>query len=99
MAKDAAAKASVTLLEPIVALTVLVPDEHVGAVIADISTRRGMIKGTESVAGGRSRVVADVPESPTRVSALRLPYPEAQDVVLWGITYRLLDRLQHEARE
>ena len=61
--KDAAAKASVTLLEPIVALTVLVPDEHVGAVIADISTRRGMIKGTESVAGGRSRVVADVPES------------------------------------
>ena len=38
-------------------------------------------------------VAADVPESPTRVSAYRLPHPEAQDVVLWGITYRLLDRL------
>ena len=61
--KDAAAKASVTLLEPIVTLTVVVPDEHVGAVIADISTRRGMIKGTESIGGARSRVVADVPES------------------------------------
>ena len=44
-------------------------------------------------------VVADVPESPTRVSALRLPHADAQDVVLWGITYRLLDRLQHAARE
>ncbi len=38
-------------------------------------------------------VSAEVPEAPTRVSAYRLPHPEAQDVVLWGITYRLLDRL------
>ena len=49
--------------------------------------------------GKAGRVVADVPESPTRVSALRLPHADAQDVVLWGITYRLLDRLQHAARE
>ena len=60
--KDAAAKATMNLLEPMVTLTVVAPDEHVGAVIADLSTRRGMIKGTESLAGGRSRVVADVPE-------------------------------------
>ncbi|MGI9117394.1 MAG: NUDIX hydrolase [Gaiellales bacterium] len=38
-------------------------------------------------------VSAEVPEAPTRVSAYRLPHAEAQDVVLWGITYRLLDRL------
>lgn len=38
-------------------------------------------------------ISAEVPEAPTRVSAYRLPHPEAQDVVLWGITYRLLDRL------
>jgi elongation factor G len=60
--KDAAAKATMNLLEPMVTLTVVAPDEHIGAVIADLSTRRGMIKGTESLAGGRSQVVADVPE-------------------------------------
>jgi hypothetical protein len=38
-------------------------------------------------------ISAEVPEAPTRVSAYRLPHAEAQDVVLWGITYRLLDRL------
>ncbi len=60
--KDAAAKATMNLLEPMVTLTVIAPDEHVGAVIADLSTRRGMIKGTNSLPGGRSQVVADVPE-------------------------------------
>ena len=60
--KDAAAKTTVNLLEPMVTLTVVVPDEHVGAVIADVSGRRGMIKGTHSLPGGRSQVVADVPE-------------------------------------
>ena len=40
----------------IVTLTVIVPDEHVGAVIADVSTRRGIIKGTTSLPGGRSQV-------------------------------------------
>ena len=38
-------------------------------------------------------ISAEVPGAPTRVSAFQLPHPEAQDVVLWGITYRLLDRL------
>ena len=61
--KDAAAKTTINLLEPNVTLTVIVPDEHVGAVIADVSTRRGMIKGTNSLAGGRSQVVAEVPEA------------------------------------
>ncbi len=61
--KDAAEKATVTLLEPMVTLTVDVPDEHVGAVIADVSTRRGQISGTTSLPGGRSQVQALVPES------------------------------------
>lgn len=38
-------------------------------------------------------VSAEVPEAPTLVSAWRLPHADAGDVVLWGITYRLLDRL------
>jgi elongation factor G len=61
--KDAAAKTTINLLEPIAILTVDAPDEHVGAVIADVSTRRGRISGTTSLPGGRSRVVAEVPES------------------------------------
>ena len=61
--KDAAAKATISLLEPMVTLTVSVPDDHVGAVIADVSTRRGQIRGTTSLPGGRSQVVAEVPEA------------------------------------
>ena len=38
-------------------------------------------------------VSAEVPEAPTAVTAWRLPHADAADVVLWGITYRLLDRL------
>ncbi len=38
-------------------------------------------------------ISAEVPEAPTRVSAWKLPHDDAADVVLWGITYRLLDRL------
>jgi elongation factor G len=60
--KDAATRTTINLLEPIVTLTVDVPDDHVGAVIADVSTRRGQIRGTTSLPGGRSQVVADVPE-------------------------------------
>jgi elongation factor G len=61
--KDAVAKADVILLEPIVTLTIDVPDEHVGAVMSDLSTRRAIIRGTDSDGGGRTIVVADAPES------------------------------------
>jgi len=61
--KDAAAKGTINLLEPMVTLTVDVPDEHVGAVIADVSTRRGHVTGTTSLPGNRSQVVALAPES------------------------------------
>lgn len=61
--KDAAAKGAIALLEPMVTLRVDVPDEHVGAVIADVSARRGQIAGTTALPGGRSRVEALVPEA------------------------------------
>ena len=60
--KDAATRAQIAMLEPMLTLTIAVPDEHVGAVLSDLSTRRGHITGTESTAGGRSIVTADVPE-------------------------------------
>jgi elongation factor G len=60
--KDAAAKAHVQLLEPVDEVSVLVPDEYVGAVMSDMSSRRGRVLGTEPVAGGRTLIRAEVPE-------------------------------------
>ena len=60
--KDAAGKAGVVLLEPVLDCSVLVSDDHLGAVMSDLSTRRGRVTGTEPVGDGRSRVRAEVPE-------------------------------------
>jgi elongation factor G len=60
--KDAADKAKVLLLEPVDELSVLVDDDYVGAVMSDLSSRRGRVLGTEPVAGGRTLVKAEVPE-------------------------------------
>jgi elongation factor G len=43
-------------------ISVLVADDYVGAVMSDLSTRRGRVTGTESVGTGRSLVKAEVPE-------------------------------------
>lgn len=59
--KDAAEAAGVTLLEPIDEILVVVPDEHVGAVMSDLSVRRGRVTGTEGVPGGRTAISAEVP--------------------------------------
>jgi elongation factor G len=60
--RDAAEKAKVLLLEPVGELSVLVDDDYVGAVMSDLSSRRGRVLGTEPVAGGRTLVKAEVPE-------------------------------------
>jgi len=60
--RDAATKANVLLLEPVDEVSVLVADEYVGAVMSDLSSRRGRVLGTEPVAGGRTLVKAEVPE-------------------------------------
>lgn len=61
--KDAASKVDLTLLEPIVDLVVHAPDEHVGAVLSDLATRRGQVTGTETEPGGHTRITALVPET------------------------------------
>ena len=40
----------------------LVSDEYVGAVMSDLSGRRGRVLGTESVGNGRTLVRAEIPE-------------------------------------
>ena len=58
--KDALAQAGAVLLEPIMMLTASVPDESVGDVMGDLSSRRGRPLGTEAV-GGMTEVKAEVP--------------------------------------
>ncbi len=60
--KDAYAKASPVLLEPIMELEVTVPDEAVGAVNGDLNSRRGRLHGMEP-AGGMTTIKAEVPMS------------------------------------
>ncbi|MGH8827610.1 MAG: elongation factor G-like protein EF-G2, partial [Jiangellaceae bacterium] len=61
--RDAATAAGVNLLEPMDQLSVLVPDDYVGAVMGDLSSRRGRVIGTESVGEGRTVIRADVPQT------------------------------------
>jgi len=61
--KDASTKAQVQLLEPVDEISVLIPDEYVGSVMSDLSSRRGRVLGTEPVAGGRTLVRAEVPQT------------------------------------
>lgn len=60
--RDAAANAGTTILEPVDTVTILVADEYLGAVMGDLSSRRGRMSGTESIGAGRTRVSADVPQ-------------------------------------
>ena len=58
--KEAARKASPVLLEPVMAVEVTVPEEHMGVIIGDINARRGRIEGMEHV-GGSQLIKAMVP--------------------------------------
>jgi elongation factor G len=58
--KQALSEAEPVLLEPIMLLTASVPDESVGDVMGDLSSRRGRPLGTEAV-GGMTDVTAEVP--------------------------------------
>ncbi|MDF2870567.1 MAG: fusA [Anaerocolumna sp.] len=49
--KDAMNKAGAVLLEPIMRVEVTVPDDYMGDVIGDISSRRGRIEGSEDING------------------------------------------------
>jgi len=58
--KEAVRKASPVLLEPVMAVEVTVPEEHMGVIIGDINSRRGRIEGMEHV-GGSQIIKAIVP--------------------------------------
>ena len=61
--KFAAYKCGPVLLEPIMKLEVVTPEEYVGSVIGDLNRRRGLPKNQEVRTGGAVAIKADVPLS------------------------------------
>ncbi|PKM61604.1 MAG: elongation factor G [Firmicutes bacterium HGW-Firmicutes-21] len=60
--KNAMRKADPILTEPIMKVVVTMPDDYMGEVIGDLTTRRGSIKEMEPIAGGQ-QIIANVPLS------------------------------------
>ncbi|MXO71393.1 elongation factor G [Alteraurantiacibacter buctensis] len=58
--REVAEKAGIKLLEPIMKVEVVTPEEYMGDVIGDLNSRRGMIQGTDS-RGNAQVVEANVP--------------------------------------
>jgi elongation factor G len=71
--KNAAAKASPALMEPIMKIEVVTPEESMGDVIGDLNKRRGQVEGMETSRTGARIVKAKVPLAETfgYVTALR----------------------------
>jgi len=61
--KDGMKKADPVIKEPIMLVNVIVPDDYLGFVIGDLSSRRGLVKSQEVRSGGVTQVTADVPLS------------------------------------
>jgi elongation factor G len=59
--KEGMRRASPTLLEPIMSVEVETPEDFMGNVVGDLSSRRGTIQGMEELVGGGKAVRAEVP--------------------------------------
>ena len=61
--KDGMRKADPIILEPIMAVEVETPEDYMGDVMGDLSSRRGVIQGMDDMAGGGKAIRAEVPLS------------------------------------
>ena len=61
--KEAMRKAQPTLLEPMMAVEVETPEDYMGNVMGDLSSRRGIVQGMDDIPGGMKAVKAEVPLS------------------------------------
>ncbi|MFN8628730.1 MAG: elongation factor G [Candidatus Binatia bacterium] len=59
--KNAMSQAKPILLEPIMSMEVIVPDDAMGDVIGDLNSRRGKVQGVDSKPGGSQAIRAQVP--------------------------------------
>ncbi|GGJ27481.1 elongation factor G [Paenarthrobacter histidinolovorans] len=60
--REAAAAAKIQLLEPVSSVVISVPDDYVGAVMSDLSGRRGRVNGTNAIEGEGTEILAEVPD-------------------------------------
>ena len=58
--KEGCLKANPVLLEPMMAVEVVTPEEHMGDVVGDLNRRRGIILGMDEIPSGKT-VQAEVP--------------------------------------
>ncbi len=61
--RDAVAQTDMVLLEPVMEVDIAVPEELTGAVMSDLSGRRGRIMGTDAAGASQTMVHAHVPEA------------------------------------
>ena len=59
----AAPKCSPVILEPVMEVEVIVPEEYMGDVIGDLNSKRGKIQGMEPTGSGKQSIKATVPEA------------------------------------
>ena len=59
--KEGMRKAQPTLLEPMMAVEIETPEEYMGNIMGDLSSRRGIIQGMDDIPGGIKAVKAEVP--------------------------------------
>jgi elongation factor G len=61
--QEAVPQANPVLLEPIMNVTITVPESNMGDVMSDINTKRGRVLGMDSVGNGMQRITAQVPQA------------------------------------
>ena len=61
--REAAGRRTVTMLEPLDTVSVIVPDDLVGTIMSDLSSRRGRLLGTDKVGDDRTVIKAEVPQT------------------------------------
>lgn len=61
--KEGAKKANPVLLEPIMKVEIELPDDYMGNVMGNLTSRRGVLQGTESISAGVTLIKAEVPLS------------------------------------
>ncbi len=63
--QEAVPQASPTILEPIMTVTITVPENNMGDVMSDINTKRGRVLGMASAGTGLQQITANVPQAET----------------------------------
>jgi elongation factor G len=96
--QDALARAMPVVLEPVASLEIQSPDDYMGAILADLKSRRGRVLGTEAMAGNASTVKAQAPVSELVTYAAQLRSLTA-GTGSFTIEYSHLDVVPHAIQE